>query len=65
MIAEAQRAAPFRPMMTILLVEQNVHGALRFARRAYIIKQGEIVAHGTGEGLLADPEMLKHYLGSK
>jgi branched-chain amino acid transport system ATP-binding protein len=51
--------------MTILLVEQNVHAALRFASRAYILKQGEIVAEGTGERLLADPDMLKHYLGSK
>jgi branched-chain amino acid transport system ATP-binding protein len=51
--------------MTILLVEQNVHAALRFAARAYIIKQGEIVAQGTGAALLADPDMLKHYLGSK
>jgi branched-chain amino acid transport system ATP-binding protein len=67
MIAEAYKALrQFQADgMTILLVEQNVHGALRFARRAYIIKQGEIVAHGTGEGLLADPDMLKHYLGSK
>jgi len=51
--------------MTILLVEQNVHAALRFAGRAYILKQGEIVAHGTGAGLLADPDTLRHYLGSK
>ena len=67
MIAEAYKALrQFQADgMTILLVEQNVHGALRFAQRAYILKQGEIVAHGTGEGLLADPDMLKHYLGSK
>jgi branched-chain amino acid transport system ATP-binding protein len=67
MIAEAYKALrQFQADgMTILLVEQNVHGALRFAQRAYILKQGEIVAHGTGQGLLADPGMLKHYLGSK
>jgi branched-chain amino acid transport system ATP-binding protein len=67
MIAEAYKALrQFQADgMTILLVEQNVHGALRFAQRAYILKQGEIVAHGTGQGLLADPDMLKHYLGSK
>jgi branched-chain amino acid transport system ATP-binding protein len=67
MIAEAYKALRrFQADgMTILLVEQNVHGALRFAQRAYILKQGEIVAQGTGEGLLADPDMLKHYLGSK
>ncbi len=67
MIAEAYKALrQFQADgMTILLVEQNVHAALRFAQRAYILKQGEIVAQGTGEGLLADPDMLKHYLGSK
>ncbi len=67
MIAEAYKALrQFQADgMTILLVEQNVHGALRFAQRAYILKQGEIVARGTGKGLLADPDMLKHYLGSK
>jgi branched-chain amino acid transport system ATP-binding protein len=67
MIAEAYKALrSFQADgMTILLVEQNVQGALRFAQRAYIMKQGEIVARGTGEGLLADPDMLKHYLGSK
>ena len=67
MIAEAYKSLRgFRADgMTILLVEQNVHAALRFASRAYIIKHGEIVAQGTGTGLLADPDMLKHYLGSK
>jgi branched-chain amino acid transport system ATP-binding protein len=67
MIAEAYKALrKFQADgMTILLVEQNVHAALRFANRAYIIKQGEIVTQGTGAGLLADPDMLKHYLGSK
>jgi branched-chain amino acid transport system ATP-binding protein len=67
MIAEAYKALrKFQADgMTILLVEQNVHAALRFAARAYIIKQGEIVTQGTGAGLLADPDMLKHYLGAK
>jgi branched-chain amino acid transport system ATP-binding protein len=50
--------------MTILLVEQNVQIALRFAQRAYVLKQGEIVAQGGGAELLRDPAILEHYLGS-
>ena len=29
--------------------------ALSFAQRAYVLKQGEIVAQGSGEELLRDP----------
>jgi branched-chain amino acid transport system ATP-binding protein len=50
--------------MAILLVEQNMQQALRFAHRAYVLKQGELVAEGASEQLLAEPGMLEHYLGS-
>jgi len=49
--------------MTILLVEQNVRAALRFADRAYVLRQGAIVQQGTGEALLADAELFNQYLG--
>jgi len=49
--------------MTILLVEQNVRAALRFAHRAYVLRQGAIVQHGSGEALLADAELFNQYLG--
>jgi len=51
--------------MTILLVEQNVRAALSFAHRGYVIKQGEIVLSGTGSELLADGNLLQHYLGTR
>ena len=51
--------------MTILLVEQNVRAALSFAHRGYVLKQGEIVLSGTGSELLADGNLLQHYLGSR
>ena len=50
--------------MTVLLVEQNVRKTLRFAHRAYILRQGQIVASGTGAELLHDPAVLSHYLGT-
>jgi len=49
--------------MTILLVEQNVRAALRFAQRAYVLRQGTIVRQGTGESLLADAQLFSQYLG--
>ncbi len=49
--------------MTILLIEQNANLALRFAHRGYVLDTGEIVASGSSEQLLADPEVKKAYLG--
>lgn len=48
---------------TILLVEQNIHQALKLCDRAYIIETGRIVKHGTGRELLEDEEVKKAYLG--
>ena len=50
--------------VTILLVEQNVRQALGIADRAYVLRQGSIVAEGSGSSMLADPAMLRYYLGS-
>jgi branched-chain amino acid transport system ATP-binding protein len=49
--------------MTILLVEQNVRAALKFAHRGYVLRQGAIVRQGSGEELLADAELFNQYLG--
>ena len=49
--------------VTILLVEQNAHQSLRLAHRAYVLANGEIILHGTGDELLADPEVRNAYLG--
>jgi branched-chain amino acid transport system ATP-binding protein len=48
--------------VTILLVEQNAHQSLRLAHRAYVLANGEIILHGTGDELLADPEVRNAYL---
>ncbi len=48
--------------MTILLVEQNANQALRVAHRGYVLQHGEITLAGSGEQLLASPEVRAAYL---
>jgi branched-chain amino acid transport system ATP-binding protein len=48
---------------TILLVEQNARLALKFAKRGYVMENGNIVLEGASEDLLNDPEVKKAYLG--
>jgi branched-chain amino acid transport system ATP-binding protein len=48
--------------MTVLLVEQNAHQALRLASRGYVMANGRIVLSGTGKELLANPEVRAAYL---
>ena len=48
--------------MTVLLVEQNAHHALRVAHRAYVLQHGRIVLEGTGRELLASSEVRAAYL---
>jgi branched-chain amino acid transport system ATP-binding protein len=50
---------------TILLVEQNVHQALKIAHRAYVLKTGKIVMSGRGDELLANEEIRKTYIGER
>ena len=49
--------------MTILLVEQNANLALQLANRGYVLDTGEIVASGTSDELMGNPEVKKAYLG--
>jgi branched-chain amino acid transport system ATP-binding protein len=48
---------------TILLVEQNARKALQVADRAYAMERGRIALSGTGQELLAMPEVRNTYLG--
>jgi len=48
--------------VTVLLVEQNAHHALRLAHRAYVLATGQIVKSGSGAALLADPAVRAAYL---
>ncbi|MGE0038623.1 MAG: ABC transporter ATP-binding protein [Xanthobacteraceae bacterium] len=47
--------------VTVLLVEQNAHAALKLASRAYVLETGRIVLEGSD--LLDDPRVRRAYLG--
>ena len=47
----------------ILLVEQNARLALKFAKRGYVLENGNMVLHGLSEDLLGNEEVKKAYLG--
>ena len=49
--------------LSLLLVEQNYHLALRVADRVYVMNKGKIVYEGTPAGLEADEEIKRRYLG--
>lgn len=52
-----------REGMTILLVEQNAHMALRAAHRGYVMETGHITMADTAKTLLDDPRVRQAYLG--
>ena len=49
--------------MTVFLVEQNAHLALKIAHRAYVLQSGRIVMTDSAANLLTNPEVQKAYLG--
>jgi branched-chain amino acid transport system ATP-binding protein len=49
--------------MSILLVEQNANLALRIARSAYVLENGEIALHGSAQELRNNPLIRRAYLG--
>ena len=53
-----------RSGVSILLVEQNAHGALGVAHSGYILENGRIVIDGPTERLLGDPDVQRFYLGA-
>jgi branched-chain amino acid transport system ATP-binding protein len=50
---------------TILLVEQNVHQALKVSRDAHVLETGRIVHAGRSKELLEDPRIREAYLGGR
>ena len=47
----------------VVLVEQFVHMALENSHRAYVLRKGEVVAHGKSADLRADDRLIASYLG--
>ena len=52
-----------RTGIPILMVEQNARQALDIADRGYVLVQGRNAYTGSGQELLADPEVRKSFLG--
>jgi branched-chain amino acid transport system ATP-binding protein len=51
--------------VTVLLVEQNAHMALRIARRGYVMETGRIVLEADVGTLMSDPRVREAYLGEE
>jgi len=51
-----------RDGMTVFLVEQNAYHALKLAHRGYVMVTGTITLSGSGQELLANPEVKAAYL---
>ena len=49
--------------VTVLLVEQNTEHALAIAHRGFVLESGRVVLSGTGQELLANPQVREAYLG--
>ncbi|MEI6720143.1 MAG: ABC transporter ATP-binding protein [Betaproteobacteria bacterium] len=49
--------------VTMLLVEQNIHRALDFVERAYVIENGRTVLEGGRDALVGNPEFSNKFLG--
>lgn len=52
-----------RAGISILMVEQNARQALEIAHKGYVLVQGSNAFTGTGQELLADPDVRKSFLG--
>ncbi|MBV8169433.1 MAG: ABC transporter ATP-binding protein [Alphaproteobacteria bacterium] len=48
---------------TVLMVEQNALAALEMCDRSYLLETGQVVQHGTGVAMLANPHIRAAYLG--
>ena len=49
--------------MGILLTDHNVRETLRAVDRAYLLYEGNVLAHGSAEFLISDPDTRTKYLG--
>jgi branched-chain amino acid transport system ATP-binding protein len=50
---------------TVLMVEQNIHMALKICSKGYVMRTGHIVLSGTGEELLANADVRRAYVGER
>lgn len=48
----------------ILLTDHNVREVLKITDRSYLIKDGQVVTHGTPQQIINDPIAIREYLGT-
>lgn len=49
--------------VSVLIVEQNARRCLEICSRGYVLDQGRDAVTGTGQELLANPQVVELYLG--
>ena len=49
----------------VLITDHNVRETLQICNRAYVIKNGEVLASGTSKEIKQNPLVKEHYLGDK
>ena len=47
----------------VLITDHNARELLQLVDRAYVIESGRVLAHGSAEEIIADPEVRRAYLG--
>jgi branched-chain amino acid transport system ATP-binding protein len=63
MVFEILRELQHGEGKTIVMVEQNAKKGLQFADLGYVLVSGELALAGTGEELLANPDVGRLFLG--
>jgi branched-chain amino acid transport system ATP-binding protein len=56
----ADRLAVLAQRMSVVLVEQHVHLALRVAGYAYVMDRGSVALEGPAEQVRDDPQLLRY-----
>jgi branched-chain amino acid transport system ATP-binding protein len=64
-IFEVIRTINREQKVTVFLVEQNAHHALRLAHRGYVMQNGRITLSGAGSALLNNDEVRRAYLAAE
>ncbi len=47
----------------VLITDHNVRETLGICHRAYVMREGELMAEGTSDEIATHPDVIKHYLG--
>ncbi len=51
--------------LTVLMIEQNARQGLEASHRGYVLELGRNTYEGTGDALIADPEVRRAFLGGR